>query len=177
MFFVPKPGVNKWRRIIDLREFNSYSAEFSMSREAFKHRRHLSRPGEYFVSLDIADGYYTLGIKEEDRDFFTVKYRGELWRLACLPMDLSSSAYYFCKLIHVFTNYLSRRATPPIASTTRSHKPTRRFLRNIRWRGTRLLPYIDDFMFMVHSREGALLLHDRVEALLHRIAVRISRRC
>jgi hypothetical protein len=37
-----------------------------------KHLHHLSRPGDYFVSLDLADGYYTLGIREEDRDFFTV---------------------------------------------------------------------------------------------------------
>jgi hypothetical protein len=42
--------------------------------------------GDYFVSLDPADGYYTLGIREEDRDFFTVNYMVKLWRLACLPM-------------------------------------------------------------------------------------------
>jgi signal transduction histidine kinase len=41
-----------------------------------------------------------------------------------------------------------------------TRKPTRRFLRNIRWRGTRLLSYMDDFMSMAHSREGALLLRD-----------------
>jgi hypothetical protein len=72
MFLVPKPGVNKWRLIIDLRELNTYCAEFKMSCETLKHLRHLSRPGDNFVSLDLADGYYTLGIREEDRDFFTV---------------------------------------------------------------------------------------------------------
>jgi hypothetical protein len=50
-----------------------------------QHLRYLSRPGDYFVSLDLTDGYYTLGIREEGRDFFTVNYRGELWRVACLP--------------------------------------------------------------------------------------------
>jgi hypothetical protein len=33
------------------------------------------RPGDYFVSLDLTNGYYTLGIREEDRDFFTVNFR------------------------------------------------------------------------------------------------------
>jgi hypothetical protein len=33
----------------------------------------MTRPGDYFVSLDLTDGYYTLGIREEDRDYFTVK--------------------------------------------------------------------------------------------------------
>jgi hypothetical protein len=69
-----------------------------MTCETLKHLRHLSRPGDYFVSLDLADGYYTLGIREEHRDFFTVNYRGALWRLACLPMGRSGSTYYFCKL-------------------------------------------------------------------------------
>jgi hypothetical protein len=66
MFLVPKPGVNKWRLIIDLRELNIYCAEFKMSCETLKHLRHLSRLSDYFVSLDLADGYYTLGIREAD---------------------------------------------------------------------------------------------------------------
>jgi hypothetical protein len=77
MFLVPKPGVNK-SLLIDLHELKSYCAELSMSCETLKHLRHMSRPGDYFVSLDLTDGYYTLGIREEDRDFFTVNYRGEL---------------------------------------------------------------------------------------------------
>jgi hypothetical protein len=56
MFLVPKTGVNKRRLIIDLRELNRYCAEFSMSCETLKHLRHLSRPGDYFVLLDQADG-------------------------------------------------------------------------------------------------------------------------
>jgi hypothetical protein len=32
----------------------------------------------YFVSLDLADGYYTFAIREEDREFFTVIFTGEL---------------------------------------------------------------------------------------------------
>eukprot|EP00873_Tetraselmis_striata_P019611 jgi/Tetstr1/439875/TSEL_028283.t2 len=59
-----------------------------MSYETLKHLRHLARAGDWFVSMDLADGYYALVIRKEDRDFFTVNYRGELWRLACLPMGL-----------------------------------------------------------------------------------------
>jgi hypothetical protein len=171
MFLVPKPGVNKWRLIIDLRELNNYCAEFNMSCETLKHLRHLSRPGDYFVSLDLADGYYTLGIREEDNDFFTVNCRGELRRLACLPMAWSGSAYYFCKLTQTFTDYLRRARTPLTAKKATPQKPSRRFLRNVRWRGVRLLPYIDDFLFMASSRDAALLLRDRVEALLHRLGL------
>jgi hypothetical protein len=124
MFLVPKPGVNKRRLIIDLRELNSCCAEFNMSCETLKHLSHLSRPCDYFVSLDLTDGYYTLGIREEDRNFFTVSYRGELWRLACLPMGWSGSAYYFCKLTQTFTNYLRRAPTPLAAKTATPYKPS-----------------------------------------------------
>jgi hypothetical protein len=55
--------VNKWRFIIDLREINGYCAEFNMSCETLKHFRHMSRPSDYFVSLDLTDGYYTLSIR------------------------------------------------------------------------------------------------------------------
>jgi hypothetical protein len=142
-----------------------------MSCETLKHLRHLSSPGDYFISLDLADGYYTLCIREEDRDFFTVNYWGELRRLACFPMGWSGFAYYLCNLSQTFTNYLRRPATPPTVRTATPRIPSRRFLRNIRWRGIRLLPYMDDFMFMAHSREASLLLRDRVEELLHRLGL------
>jgi hypothetical protein len=77
--------------------------------------------------MDLTDGYYTMGIREEDRDYFTVNYRGTLWRLACLPMGLSGSTYYFCKLTHVFTNHL-RRPLPPTPTSTPVHaRPSKRF--------------------------------------------------
>eukprot|EP00873_Tetraselmis_striata_P005720 jgi/Tetstr1/425984/TSEL_016333.t1 len=36
--------------------------------------------------MDLQDGFYAVGIAPEDRDFFTVDYRGTLYRLAGLPM-------------------------------------------------------------------------------------------
>jgi hypothetical protein len=58
---------------------NSYSADYHMTCETNKHLRHLSCPeGHYFVSPDLADGYYTLVIREADRHYFTVNYRGKM---------------------------------------------------------------------------------------------------
>jgi hypothetical protein len=59
MFLVPKPGENKWRLIIDLRELKNFCAEFNMSCESLKHLHYMSRLGDYFVCLDLTDGYYT----------------------------------------------------------------------------------------------------------------------
>jgi hypothetical protein len=171
MFLVPKPGHNQWRLIIDLRELNRYYSTFNMACETLKHLRHLSRPGDYFVSLDLTDGNYTLGIREEDRDYFTVNYRGTMWRLACLPMCWSASSYYFCKLTQVLTNHLRRPPPPTPASTPVHARPSKCFLRNARWRGTRLLPCMDDFLFLADSYHDTLLLRQRVEALLNRLGL------
>eukprot|EP00873_Tetraselmis_striata_P025549 jgi/Tetstr1/445813/TSEL_033454.t1 len=37
------------------------------------------------------DGFYAVGIAPEDRDYFTVNYRGKLYRLVGLPMGWSMS--------------------------------------------------------------------------------------
>jgi hypothetical protein len=57
------------------------------------------------------------------------------------------------------------------ASTPASVRLSKRFLRNARWRGTRLLPYMDDFLFLVDSYNAALLLRQRVEALLEQLGL------
>jgi hypothetical protein len=112
VLLVPKHGHNQWYLIIDLCELNRYCFQLKMTCETLKHLRHLSHPGDYFVSLDLTDGYYTLGIRKEDYD-----YRGAVWRFACLPMGWSGSTYYLCKLTKVLTNYL-RRPPPPTLATT-----------------------------------------------------------
>jgi hypothetical protein len=53
---------------------------------------------------------------------------------------------YLCNLTQALTNCLRRPATSTTTKTSTPHKPTRRFLQNIRWRGARLLPYMDDLM-------------------------------
>eukprot|EP00873_Tetraselmis_striata_P036340 jgi/Tetstr1/456604/TSEL_043307.t1 len=40
--------------------------------------RHLARPGDYMLFMDLQNGFYAVGIAPEDRDYFTVNYRGKL---------------------------------------------------------------------------------------------------
>jgi hypothetical protein len=58
----------------------------------------------------------------------------------------------------VFTNYFHRPPPPTPAAAPTSGRPSIRFRRNARWRGTaRLLPYMDDFMFLADSYSAAHL--------------------
>jgi hypothetical protein len=73
--------------------------------------------------------------------------------------------------IHLPVMQLHASPRPAIARTSTPHKLTRRFFRKRRWRGSRLLPYMDDLMFIAHSSARTLLLRDRVQALLHRLGL------
>jgi hypothetical protein len=119
MFLVPKLGENKWRLVIDLRPMSKYSKDHKLAYETLKHLKNLTRAGDWMMSFDLADGYYTLGIRGEDIDFLTVNYRGMMFRLAGLPMDWKCRSYYFCRLTEVFnpsptrTDAQPHRAHPP----------------------------------------------------------------
>jgi hypothetical protein len=97
-----------------------------MTYETLKHFRHLSRPGDYFVSLDPMDGYYTLGIREHDRYYFTLN-------LSTTTVNCGVSHDYqwvvrvglfLLQANQVFTSQLRRPTSPPPSSTTPSQRPS-----------------------------------------------------
>eukprot|EP00873_Tetraselmis_striata_P022713 jgi/Tetstr1/442977/TSEL_031037.t1 len=165
LFLVPKPGVNQWRWIIDLRVLNSYCVRKRFKMETLLGVRHLTKKGDYMFSFDLQDGFYALGIAEADGDYFTVDVRGQLYNLAGLPMGWSLSPYYFVTLTQVFITHLRKPEPEPPSSST---QPTRskRYLRRTRWRGARILPYVDDFLLFSASMEQALHLRQRLASLL-----------
>jgi hypothetical protein len=65
---------------------NKYCKNHKLTYETLKHLKNLTRAGDWMVSSDLADGYYTLSIREEDKDFLTVNYHGTLHRPAGLPI-------------------------------------------------------------------------------------------
>jgi hypothetical protein len=66
------------------------------------------------VSFDLTDGYYTVGIREENKELFTVNCRGTMYRLAALAMGWRCNNYFFPVLPKLFSNtFASRCPTPP----------------------------------------------------------------
>eukprot|EP00873_Tetraselmis_striata_P018203 jgi/Tetstr1/438467/TSEL_027022.t1 len=125
LFLVPKPGVNQWRCIIDLRVLNSYCVRKRLKMEALLGVRHLTKKGDYMFSFDLQDGFYALGIAEADRDYFTVDVRGQLYRLAGLPMGWSLSPYYFVTLTQAL--HLRQRLASLLDALGLQRNPTKGF--------------------------------------------------
>jgi hypothetical protein len=46
----------------------------------------ITRRGDYMFNFDLHDGFYAMAINPTDRDNFTVNVRGQLYRLAGLPI-------------------------------------------------------------------------------------------
>eukprot|EP00873_Tetraselmis_striata_P023803 jgi/Tetstr1/444067/TSEL_003307.t1 len=158
LFLVPKLGVNQWRCIIDLRVLNSYCVRKRLKMETLLGVRHLSKKGDCMFSFDLQDGFYALGIAEADRDYFTVDVRGQLYRLAGLPMGWSLSPYYFVTLTQVFITHLRKpEPEPPSSSTqpTRSKRYLRRTsdLRVLRWEDVCFLSTCLEFRFVKRKND------------------------
>eukprot|EP00873_Tetraselmis_striata_P018672 jgi/Tetstr1/438936/TSEL_002953.t1 len=127
LFLVPKPGVNHWRCIINLRVLNSYCVRKRLKMETLMGVRHPTKRGDYMFSFDLQDGFYALGIAEVDRDYFTVDVRAEphkgFWEPCQLGMHLgvdidSASGMFYAPADKL--DRLSRQATRLIGRTTRN---------------------------------------------------------
>jgi hypothetical protein len=131
--------------------------------------RHLTRKGDYMSSFDLQDGFCALGINQTDRNYFTVNVRGQLYRLAGLPMGCSLSPFYFCKTTLTFVNFL--RNPDPKEQIAMMSSCSKTYLKRTRWRGARILPYVDDFLLFASTEEEALTLRHRMAQLLDRLGL------
>eukprot|EP00873_Tetraselmis_striata_P002974 jgi/Tetstr1/423238/TSEL_001356.t1 len=144
---------DQWRLIINLRPLNWYSEERDMSFETLTRLRHLAGPGDYMLFTDLQGGFYAVGIAPEDRDYCTVNYRDKPYRLAGLPMGWSLSPYYFCSLTAAFNRHLRRPDFAVNSQRGRRAKLSKLSMTSsAHFRGCRMLPYMDDFMFFASSR-------------------------
>ena len=171
-FLVPKPpkpdGTLCWRIVVDLRFLNLHCKKMGLKLETLKRLRYLARPGDFSFSIDLADGFYALGLVEEDREFMTFEipqaladacgFKTNLVQLGGLPMGWTLSPYFFCQMMApVYRHFRS-----PMFSHRNSHQRYRRKTLKLRRRGLRILPFMDDMMAMCSSLPVALKMRDQV---------------
>ena len=180
-FLVPKPpkadGTLCWRIVVDLRHLNLFCQKFSLKLETLKRLRYLGRPGDYCFSIDLQDGFYAMGLVPEDRVYMTFEipqpladscgFKNTLVQLCGLPMGWTLSPYYFVKMMEPVFRYLRS----PMFSDRNSHQRYRRHVLHLRRRGCRLLPFMDDILFLCSSRAVALELREQVVDLLERVGL------
>jgi hypothetical protein len=120
-------------------------------------------------SLDVQDGFHALSINPADRVYFTVNVRGQLYRLAGIPMGWSMSPFYLCKMTLTFANFL--RAPDPEHPIAPPNSSTKTYLRRTSWRGAKIIPYVDDFLQFASTEAKALTLRQCLSKLLDRFGL------
>ena len=88
------------------------------------------RKGDYFTKIDLQDAYLTIPIHSDDRKFLQFMWEGSLFQFSCLCFGLSSAPWTFTKIL----------------------KPVVALLRR---RGIRIVIYLDDFLILNQTKEGA----------------------
>ena len=71
-FLVPKLASSGRRLIVDLREINAHYQTRKMKMETPRSRRVIAKPGDYRVSFNLEDGFYSLPIDPKDKAAFTL---------------------------------------------------------------------------------------------------------
>ena len=147
-FLVPKPGSAKLRLVIDLRHLNTFCVPGGCKYETLKELGRLAQPNDWLFSFDLQDGYHAISINKKDRKYFTFQMSldggaVETYRIAVLSFGWLLSPLHFVQ------------AMQPVVRAIRSPELLGRLPPQLAARlaplrvGVRVLPYVDDFLFLL----------------------------
>ena len=171
-FLVPKPG-GGFRLVVDLRTVNAHCVDLPCRYETLKTLRRLARPEDYLFSFDLSDGYHCVGIAPEHRQYLTFSLKGVLYQCAALPFGWSGSPFVFTKVMRSVVGFMRSPAASAARAAGRAVPlgPQQHLRFEQRLAGVRLLPYLDDFLFMVEGQAAAIEARDFVARTLDRLGL------
>ena len=150
-FLVPKKSdeldhlgqpVRKFRLVIDLRHLNSFCQDYTVKYQTLATLSRWGVKGSYGFSWDLMDGYHAIGIRRQDKKYFTMNLQGRLIQIAVLPFGWSGSCTVFC---HTMETFVSALRSPGLVSGPQAAKQSE---------ATRLTPLV--VAGRRYSRWGAL---------------------
>lgn len=160
----------KWRLVVDLRHLNSFCRDKTCRFETLKCLSRLAQADDWMISVDLQDGFHCLQVQPRHQKYFTFQIQGQYFTSAVLPFGWKGSPAVFVETLATFHRALRTPAAPchhgdPVqfikwlrgaehgkadhagATGSRAQPPPQRL---------RLLPYMDDFLFLFRTRQAAL---------------------
>jgi ribonuclease HI len=122
---VPKKR-NKYRLIVDLRQFNGYCRVPSFVNENIETVCRLIETNDDLYTIDLKNGFHHVGVHPDFRKYLGIYWRGIYYVWNVLPFGLGASPYFFQKTVR------------PVVEWLRSQ-------------GIRLVFYVDDCLLMVEK--------------------------
>jgi len=114
----------KLRLLMDFTTINSFCVDLSCRYEGLRDLQHIMQPNDWMLSLDLTDAYWHIPVASEHRKYLTFQVEGRTFQCAALPFGWKGSPLTFTKVLRAFVRY-------------------------IRSRGIRCLPYLDDIAFFI----------------------------
>ena len=135
---VPKPRSDKFRLIVNMRYVNRHLAKRVFKFEGLSDLADIADKGDYAVSYDLTSGYYHVGLHPSSRTFVGFQWKGKYFVYNCLPFGLATAPWVFSKVMRELVMY---------------------------WRGAgvKVLPYLDDFLFMKQGQQACSRMARRIE--------------
>lgn len=133
---------DKLRLVMDFTGINKHCINMSCKYEGLKDLRYLLQKGDWMFSLDLTDAYWHIPVAVQHRKYLTFNVDGRILQCSAIPFGWTGSPLTFTKVMRAFVRYL-------------------------RSRGIRCLPYVDDLAFFVSgSFSRALKARQIVEEAL-----------
>ncbi|GJP63963.1 hypothetical protein CLOP_g20986, partial [Closterium sp. NIES-67] len=128
---------DKCRMILDLRKVNDAIIVPKFKYEGLNRAADLARQGEWMFSIDLKSGYHHVDIHPSCWTFLGFEFDGRTYAFRSLPFGLATAPFVFTQLI----KQLARR-----------------------WReqGVRVIPYVDDILFLCSTQAHAQATCQRI---------------
>jgi hypothetical protein len=124
---VPK-GLDKLRLILDLRYLNSFLHVQSFKYESIREVEHLAKLRDMLFTVDLKSGYHHIDIDPENWRYLGFEWMGQFYVFCQLPFGLATACFVFTKVLKQLVQFWRKQ-------------------------GIRLIPYIDDFLFICSSSD------------------------
>ena len=128
-----EPGSGKYRLILDLRVLNKAMRKYKFRMETLARRRWMFVPGGWMISADLTSAYQHVNINEKHCKYLGFEWEGQWYEFATLPFGGDFAPWAFTELSKQITTFFRRC-------------------------GVKCLHYLDDFLFVAHTKKAAAKL-------------------
>lgn len=161
-FCVPKGA--SWRLVINLSHLNKFNKAYKCRFETLKILQRYDLKGAFALKADMADAFYQVPLHAKSVEYFCFEFAGRYYQIKCLPFGWNNSPYVFTKVARPFVAHLRAPHHTRVPSGCMYPPPPSDWLAKY---GCRVLPYLDDFLFVFPDRDTAAAGAGWIKALMY----------
>lgn len=161
-FCVPKG--ESWRLVVNLKHCNKFNVAYKCRFETLRFLQRYDLSQAWALKADMQDAFYQVPLHPTAVEYFCFEFAGCFYQINSLPFGWNNSPYYFTKITRPFVAHLRAPAFSKVPSGCMYPKPSSEGLARS---GCRVLPYLDDFLFMFPDSDSAAAGAEWIHSLMY----------